>query len=67
MAVISNQTLISGTPEQVLDHCVDTGRVEPAEGGARLLVDFGARPRGWLFRVLFPLFVLMMKRQGRRT
>lgn len=39
-----------------------TGRVEAAEGGARLTARFEARPRGW-FRAVFPLFLLMMKKQ----
>lgn len=39
-----------------------TGTVEPAEGGSRLRVQFDARPRGW-FRVLFPAFLVMARRQ----
>ncbi|WP_299929622.1 SRPBCC family protein [uncultured Nocardioides sp.] len=39
-----------------------TGVVEPAEGGSRLSVRFDARPRGW-FRVLFPVFLVMARRQ----
>ena len=88
MTVISNQTWIDRSPEEVFDYCVDirdeldwnptavsmeklsdgpvavtfTGRVEPEDDGTRLLVSFHARPRGW-FRMVFPVFVLMMKRQ----
>jgi hypothetical protein len=39
-----------------------TGRVEAAGDGTRLSVEFDARPAGW-FRLVFPLFILMMKRQ----
>ena len=39
-----------------------TGAVEPVEGGSRLSVRFDARPRGW-FRVLFPAFLVMARRQ----
>jgi hypothetical protein len=42
-----------------------TGRIEPEGDGAgkvRLLVDFDARPKG-LFRLVFPLFLLVMRRQ----
>lgn len=126
MAVITNQTLVACTPEQLFDYCVDirnelewnptavsmekltdgpvafgttflarwkgapsalevrcvefdrprrwvhdnggpvavtvTGRVDAADGGALLTVEFDARPRGW-FRVVFPLFWLMMMKQ----
>jgi hypothetical protein len=36
-------------------------RIQPEAGGSRLLVDFDARPKG-LFRVVFPLFMLVMRR-----
>lgn len=67
MAVISNQVSLAAIPEQMFDNggpvaVTFTGRVQPAAGGARLLVDFDARARGW-FRVAFPLFLLIMKRQ----
>lgn len=40
-----------------------TGVVEPAEGGgSRLSVRFDARPSGW-FRLLFPAFLVMARRQ----
>lgn len=39
-----------------------TGTVEPAKGGSRLTVRFDARPRGW-FRLLFPAFLVMARRQ----
>jgi hypothetical protein len=39
-----------------------TGTVEPVEGGALLRVRFDARPSGW-FRLVFPAFVLMARRQ----
>lgn len=39
-----------------------TGTVEPAEGGSLLRVRFDARPRGW-FRLLFPAFPMMARRQ----
>ena len=39
-----------------------TGRLEPEGNQTRLLVAFDARPNGW-FRLVFPLFYVMMKRQ----
>ena len=39
-----------------------TGTIEPVEGGSLLQVRFDARPRGW-FRLLFPAFVVMARRQ----
>jgi hypothetical protein len=39
-----------------------TARLEPEGNQTRLLVAFDARPKGW-FRLVFPLFYLMMKRQ----
>ena len=39
-----------------------TGTVEPAQGGSRLSVQFDARPRGW-FRLMFPAFLVMARRQ----
>jgi len=39
-----------------------TGTVEPVAGGSLLRARFDARPRGW-FRLLFPAFVVMARRQ----
>lgn len=39
-----------------------TGTVEPAGAGSLLRVRFDARPRGW-FRLVFPAFVVMARRQ----
>ena len=39
-----------------------TGTVEPVVGGSLLRVRFDARPRGW-FRLVFPAFVVMARRQ----
>ena len=39
-----------------------TARLEPEGNQTRLLAAFDARPRGW-FRLVFPLFYVMMKRQ----
>ena len=41
-----------------------TGTVEPIDGGSLLRVRFDARPRGW-FRLVFPAFVVMARRQER--
>jgi hemerythrin-like domain-containing protein len=39
-----------------------TGTVEPVAGGSVLRARFDARPRGW-FRLVFPAFVVMTRRQ----
>ena len=39
-----------------------TGTVEPVDGGSLLGARFDARPRGW-FRLVFPAFVVMTRRQ----
>ena len=39
-------------------------RLEPIEEGTRLRADFDARPHGW-FRLVFPLFLLSMRREER--
>ncbi len=39
-----------------------TGTVEPVDDGSLLRARFDARPRGW-FRLVFPLFVVMTRRQ----
>ena len=39
-----------------------TGAVQPVDGGSLLSVRFDARPQGW-FRLMFPLFVVMARRQ----
>ena len=39
-----------------------TGTVEPVDGGSLLRARFDARPSGW-FRVVFPAFVVMARRQ----
>ncbi|GAA3229157.1 hypothetical protein GCM10017691_20970 [Pseudonocardia petroleophila] len=39
-----------------------TGSVDPVDGGSLLRVRFDARPRGW-FRLVFPLFVVITRRQ----
>ncbi len=39
-----------------------TGAVEPVVGGSLLSARFDARPRGW-FRLMFPAFVVMARRQ----
>jgi uncharacterized protein YndB with AHSA1/START domain len=126
MAVITNQTLIACTPEEVFDYCVDnrnelewnptavsvekitdgpvglgtkflaqwkgapvtlevecieydrprrwvsanggpvavnvTGTVEAEGDASRLTFEFDARPSGW-FRLVFPFFMLMMRKQ----
>lgn len=50
MAVITNQTTVAYTPEELFDYCV---RVD-------------AHPRGW-FRLMFPLFMWMTRRQEKAT
>ncbi|HVR76957.1 MAG TPA: SRPBCC family protein [Acidimicrobiia bacterium] len=125
MAVVTNQTLVACTPEQLFDYCVDnrnelawnptavsiekvtdgpvglgtkflakwkeasaveveciefdrprrwvpandgpiairaTGIVDAEGDKSRLTFEFDARPIGW-FRVVFPLFMLMMRKQ----
>jgi hypothetical protein len=126
MAVITNQTTVACTPEELFDYCVDirnelewnptavsmekltdgpigvgtrflarwkgapsaieveclefdrprrwvhdnggpiavtfTGTVQPVTAGSLLSVRFDARPRGW-FRLVFPLFMWMTRRQ----
>lgn len=126
MVVITNQTAVACTPEELFDYCVDirnevewnptavsiekltdgpvgvgtkflarwkgapsaikveclefdrprrwvhdnggpiavtfTGSVDPVDGGSLLSVRFDTRPRGW-FRLVFPLFVVMTRRQ----
>jgi hypothetical protein len=37
-------------------------RLEPASEGTRLLAEFKAQPHGW-FRLLFPLFLLWMRKE----
>jgi len=128
MAVVTNQTLVACTPEQLFDHCVDirnelewnptavsvekitdgpvgsgtkflakwkgapsaieveciefdrprrwvsanggpvavrvTGTVDAEGDKSRLTFEFDARPTGW-FRLVFPLFMLMMRKQER--
>lgn len=49
---------VNGGPVAVTFTC----RVEPEGDKTRLLVDFDAHPKGW-FRLVFPLFYLMMRRQ----
>jgi hypothetical protein len=61
MAVIENTTLIERAPEEVFDYLVD---LRNDGQRTRLISRFDARPRG-LFRVVFPLFLAMMKRQER--
>ena len=39
-----------------------TGLVEPVAGGSLLRTRFDARPQGW-FRLVFPAFVVMARRQ----
>jgi carbon monoxide dehydrogenase subunit G len=39
-----------------------TARLTPEGEGTRLTATFDARPNGW-FRLVFPVFLLMMKRQ----
>jgi carbon monoxide dehydrogenase subunit G len=39
-----------------------TARLTPEGEGTRLTATFDARPKGW-FRLVFPIFLLMMKRQ----
>jgi uncharacterized protein YndB with AHSA1/START domain len=43
-----------------------TGTLTPHQTGTRLVVSFDARPRGWM-RLVFPVFVLVMKRQEREN
>jgi len=39
-------------------------QLEPSDGGTLLSSQFDARPHGW-FRVIFPVFLLMMKKEER--
>jgi carbon monoxide dehydrogenase subunit G len=39
-------------------------RLEPVDEGTRLHAEFDARPHGW-FRLVFPIFLLMIKREER--
>jgi hypothetical protein len=41
-----------------------TARLTPEGEGTRLTVTFDARPHGW-FRLVFPIFLVMMKRTER--
>ena len=41
-----------------------SGRLDPTSAGTRLTAEFVARPHGW-FRVVFPVFLVMIKRQER--
>jgi uncharacterized protein YndB with AHSA1/START domain len=41
-----------------------TGRLEPTTNGTRLNAEFVAQPHGW-FRLVFPVFLVMIKRQER--
>jgi uncharacterized protein YndB with AHSA1/START domain len=41
-----------------------TATLTPHQTGTRLVASFDARPRGWM-RLVFPVFVLVMKRQER--
>jgi carbon monoxide dehydrogenase subunit G len=43
-----------------------TCRLEPVAGGTRLTAAFDARPHGW-FRLVFPLFLVMIRRQERQN
>lgn len=43
-----------------------TARLEPAPGGTRLTSEFHARPHGW-FRLVFPLFRVLITRQERQN
>jgi uncharacterized protein YndB with AHSA1/START domain len=41
-------------------------RLEPLADGTRLSATFDARPHGW-FRLVFPLFVVMIRRQEKQN
>jgi uncharacterized protein YndB with AHSA1/START domain len=53
-------TFVNGGPVTV----TFTGRVRPEADATRLDVTFEAEPHGW-FRLVFPVFVRVMKRQER--
>ena len=52
--------LHNGGPIEVTVTC----RLEPVAGGTELFAAFDARPHGW-FRLLFPFFLLQMRREER--
>jgi carbon monoxide dehydrogenase subunit G len=53
-------TYLNGGPVAV----TFTARLTPTDGGTRLDSSFDATPRGW-FRLVFPIFVRVMKREER--
>jgi hypothetical protein len=50
--------IVNGGPIEVRA----TGRIDLVDDRTRLVFEFDARPHGW-FRLVFPLFMLMMRRQ----
>ena len=58
----STWTHVNGGPVSVT-FC---GRLTPEAGGTRLEVKFDAEPHGW-FRLVFPVFLRVMKRQERKN
>ena len=50
----------NGGPVEVTFTC----SLEPTPAGTRLNAEFAAQPHGW-FRLVFPLFLLMIRRQER--
>ncbi|MEO7147529.1 MAG: SRPBCC family protein [Terrimesophilobacter sp.] len=53
-------TMHNGGPVEVTLTC----RLEPVPEGTRLHADFEPRPHGW-FRLVFPIFLLMIRREER--
>lgn len=51
-------TMHNGGPIEVTLTC----RLEPVPDGTRLCAEFQPRPHGW-FRLIYPLFLLMIRRQ----
>jgi hypothetical protein len=51
-------TMHNGGPIEVTFTCT----LEPVREGTKLQADFQPRPHGW-FRLIFPLFVLMIRRE----
>ena len=53
---------VNGGPIEV---CLDL-ELHPERASTRLVADFDARPRG-LFRIIFPIFLFVMRRQEKKN